>query len=509
MTMFYNAFNRVEEVGGGGGTAPDNYVKLDIKCHAAAMAGKSLDIKLRQAVCQPQQHTLCTAKLASVLSADGYYHVAGDVYITQIGCYEVSIHGEYAISEIFVSTIDNSTVQLVVYPTLYGLFNRGGNGVYNYTDVTVKPIQTMRSGTYTDKSNTLSTLDLALMFNDAITYSGSSLQARLALKILDAPDKSGTPHAFARTGGLHIYSDAFNNRPVKAVTFLTIAGMHPDSRSSTDQIAPAMYDIQPAHPWLRRTRYCTKAALVGIDSNGGTHLLGKTIMSRSTPYESLLFTNISYNYNYDTMAPITIDCADNDTAYESYVLLYSDESSDASEDYIAMHSVQLFTDSQYSTEVSAYDSCYELGGSVATLKNIYKDGSGATLILSRGAYSPLYHPFRLRGFTSTITTTPASEHIGVYDCSDAYAASELCNVTAKRANYLISDATFGDDGVATAGDLTIGAGNTGTPSALIRAYNITRSDGVDTSTRVTVKKTKLVGDSCYLGYHRSHGDTRL
>lgn len=509
MTMFYNAFNRVEEGGGGGGTVPDNYVKLDIKCHASAMAGKSLDIKLRQDVRQPQQYTLCTAKLASVLSADGYYHVAGDVYITQVGCYEVSIQGEYAISEIFVSTIDNSTVQLVVYPTLYGLFNRGGNGVYNYTDVTVKPIQAMWSGTYTDKSNTLGTSDLATMFNDAKTYSSANLNAMLTLNSLNVPDKSGTSHTFAKSGGLHIYSDAFNNRPVKAVTFLTIAGSTPNNVSSTDQVAPAMYDIQPAHPWSKRTQYCTKAALVGIDSDGGTHLLGKTIMSRSTPYESLLFTNISYNYNYDTMAPITIDCADNDTAYESYVLLYSDESSSASQSYISMFSVQLFTDSQYSTEVSAYDSSYELGGSAGVCKDIYKDSSGIALLLSRGAYSPLYHPFRLRGFTSTITTTPASEHIGVYDCSDAYAASELCNVTAKRADYLISDATFGDDGVATAGDLTIGAGNTGTPSALIRAYNITRSDGTAVSTRVNVKKTKLVGDSCYLGYHRSHGDTRL
>lgn len=509
MTMFYNAFNRVEEGGGGGGTVPDNYVKLDIKCYASSMAGKSVDIKLRQAVFQPQQYSLCTAKLASVVSADGYYHIAGDVYVTQVGCYEVSIQGEYAISEIFVSAIDQSTIPLVVYPTLYGLFNRGGNGMYNYTDVTVKPIQAMWSGTYTDKTNTLGTSDLATMFNDARNYSSANLYAQLTLNSINVPDKTGTSHAFAKSGGLHIYSDAFNNRPVKAVTFLTIANTSPNNAAATDAVAPAMYDIQPSQPWTKRIRYCTKAALVGIDSNGGTHLLGKTIMNRSTPYESLIFTNMSYNYNYDVMVPITIDCADNDTAYESYVLLYSDESNSSSQSYISMYSVQLFTDSQYSTDVSAYDTAYELGGSAGSCKDIYKDSSGVALLLGRGAYSPLYHPFRLRGFTSTLTTTPASEHIGVYDCSDAIAAANLYSVTSKRANYLISDAAFGTDGVATAGDITIGAGNTGTPSALIRAYNITRSDGTSASTRVTVKKTKLVGDSCYLGYHRSHGDTRL
>lgn len=510
MTMFYNAFNRVEEGGGGGGTVPDHYVKLDVKCHESSMAGKTIDVFLSSTYTD-QEYSLGSAKLSSVVSADGYYHVAGDLYITQQGRYIIRVAGEFASTELYVSTIDNSTVTVIVYPTLYGLFDTGGNNKYTGADdISVIGTLSIVGGTITDYSSaTLDEVAKSYLFNSGRNIGKGNLSVAFRPGSATAPDKNGNTVSMPRCGGLHIRTDRFANNPVKAVTFYSACGTGWTAVTGKQKTAPDICNTQWSTPLNENVPGCVDAALLGVKEDGTAVVLGRTQFSRTAQYEAILPTVVNQTYASTLMQPITIDCADNDTAYSSYVLVYGENSNYSSQSYISLYGLQMYTANKYSVCVNSTGHCYEFGSSWTTAAYNIFTSTGAVLLTSRGCYSVLYQPVRIRGLQATLATTPNNEQVGLwkikgnelYDMSQTYS-------DARRNNLLLS-AAFDSDGIATYGDLTVGTNNTGVPTDPIFAHLITKANDTAAATRIEVKNTKLIGDACFFGYHRSHGDTRL
>ena len=121
MTMFYNAFNRVEEGGGGGSTVPDQYLPIDICCTYPEYAGATVNVYLTRT--DAPRIKVSTLTL-STTATSGVYHTIDMFYAPGLCSYEFQIDGQECYVPYRVRTLDKThPVTLYVFPTLYGIWD--------------------------------------------------------------------------------------------------------------------------------------------------------------------------------------------------------------------------------------------------------------------------------------------------------------------------------------------------------------------------------------------------
>jgi hypothetical protein len=123
MTMFYNAFNRVEE---GGGSTPDLYATLHVVTKFPSNAGKTVDVSARRF--NDSEHIIAHGTLSSSSDSNGLYSC--DVIVPCIGLYSVRVSGEHnntliAVNELYEAD-DQEPITVEVGKTLYGVYARTG-----------------------------------------------------------------------------------------------------------------------------------------------------------------------------------------------------------------------------------------------------------------------------------------------------------------------------------------------------------------------------------------------
>lgn len=123
MTMFYNAFNRVEEGGGGGGT-PDLYATLHVVTKFPSNAGKTVNVSARRF--NDSEHLVTQGTLSSTANASGFYSC--DVIVPCIGLFSVQVSNEHNNTLIAINELNSANEQtpitVEVGKTLYGICAR-------------------------------------------------------------------------------------------------------------------------------------------------------------------------------------------------------------------------------------------------------------------------------------------------------------------------------------------------------------------------------------------------
>ena len=121
MAMFYNAFNRAEEGGSGGGTVPEQYLPIDICCTYPEYAGVTVNVYVTRT--DAPRLKVCTLTL-STTATSGVYHTTEMFYAPGLCSYEFQIDGQECYVPYRVRTLDKThVVTLYVFPTLYGIWD--------------------------------------------------------------------------------------------------------------------------------------------------------------------------------------------------------------------------------------------------------------------------------------------------------------------------------------------------------------------------------------------------
>lgn len=124
MTMFYNAFNRVEQ--GGGGDIPDLYATLHVVTKFPSNAGKTVDVSARRF--NDSEHIVAHGTLSSSSDSNGFYSC--DIIVPCIGLFSVRVSGEHnntliAVNELYGAD-EQEPIIVEVGKTLYGVCARAG-----------------------------------------------------------------------------------------------------------------------------------------------------------------------------------------------------------------------------------------------------------------------------------------------------------------------------------------------------------------------------------------------
>lgn len=358
MTMFYNAFNRVEE-GGGGPTGP--YKVLHVEC--STNPGDTVNVSLDIGTTEPVLVPISTATLSTSKDANNKYTC--DIRVYACGSYVLNIDGCMSTSRAVVTTLDETTKTVKLYKNLYGIiprlcYNSSVNTDKLYANATLD----LSGNTITvSQGNVHSGNDHARMFNATNIIGYKNYLSRTA----QSPGAAQRP-VYAELFGIpEEISDAFSfgsfmyvldtSAVVKALSFTTVLDL--STSVASDYASVSSYKNHPIFntPLAYEPSgisYSTlfKLVLLGVDENNVAHILGgadctdvtDTYMLPTMAGTSSAASSISYAAN------VTIDCSDNTVAYSKYLFCFIGKS--LSRDITTVCNLQLYVDNPTEIEIT-------------------------------------------------------------------------------------------------------------------------------------------------------------
>lgn len=393
MTMFYNAFNRVEE-GGSGPTGPYKVLHVECSTNPGGTVNVSLDIGTTEPVLIP----ISTATLSTSKDANNKYTC--DIRVYACGSYVLNIDGCMSTSRAVVTRLDEAIKTVKLYKNLYGIIPRlcygssvNTNKVYTNTtlDLSGRTINVSQGGVHSGDghSRMFNATNIAGYKNymSRTSQAPGAAQRPVYTELFNIPEEISNGFSF---GSFMYVLDT--GAVVKALSFTTVLDL--STSIATSYASVSSYKNHPVFntPLAYEPNgisYSTlfRLVLLGVDENNVAHILGGTDCTDVTDVYALpvmagtssAASSISYAAN------VTIDCADNTVEYSKYLFCFIGNS--VSNDITTICNLQLYVDDPTEIEITG------IAGGIA-----YRD-----------PYPIMYGPISYAGYLRTPDNTSAQQ----------------------------------------------------------------------------------------------------